>query len=465
MAESLTAEVLVIGGGPAGAVTAMRLLERGICPVVVEREQFPRFHIGESMTGECGNIVRDLGLGEAMGHAGHPVKHGVSVFGPKGGKDWWIPVMERRVDGRLHDLATWQVRRSRFDKMLLDAAVARGCELVAGRAVEGLTGEDGSVGGARVATDGGGTVDIRAKVTLDCSGQASFLANRRITGPKYLGSYDKQIAVFSQTGGYRRDAGTERDDQPGNTHIYYKGKYHWSWAIPLDDEATSVGVVVPAEYFRATGESREDFVVRELRELNPGLADRVPDPELLEPARVVPNYSFQVRDFAGPGYICVGDAHRFVDPIFSFGLFVAVKEAGLAAQLAADCLAGRHRREPGLYHEYMVKVESATDILEDLIDTFWENPLAFAYLVHSDRHRDGVIDIFSGRIYEEDGLPTQERDAAIAAMRRLLGRERSYRPEDLYSMPIGSRFHPERAPLWNADLDPVAATEGWMRDR
>jgi flavin-dependent dehydrogenase len=453
------ASVLIIGGGPAGATAALRLLEEGITPIIVEREAFPRFHIGESMTGECGAALRDLGFEDEMADAGHPVKHGVTVFGTRGNPDWWVPVMSRDDDG-LHDSVTWQVRRSVFDDMLLSAALERGARFIQGRASEPILDEDGVLVGVVVTTDGDRKVSVGAELTLDCSGQASFLANRKVTGPKYLGSYDKQIALFSQIADYQRGDGGSRTEEPGNTHIFYTKKYHWAWAIPIDDDITSVGIVVPAAYFREKRESRDDFVRRELHELNTGLADRIPAGELVEPAHTVPNYSFQVRNFADHGYICVGDAHRFLDPIFSFGLYVAVREALMAVEAAVAYLDGKGRDSVDPFREHKVAVERGMDVLEDVLDGFWENPLAFAFLVHN-RYTEELTDVFAGRVYD-DQMKAANFETAIDEFRRLLGRERVYDADDLFSVPIGSRYHPDRAPLWRTTATDYESTEEWV---
>ena len=126
----LKTDVLIIGGGPAGATAALRLLQRGVTPLIVEREQFPRYHIGEAMTGEGGAIVRELGFGDQMVADGHVIKHGVRVFGSRGNGDWWVPVMQRTEDKELHEVVTYQVRRSTFDKMMLDEAVRRGAGML-----------------------------------------------------------------------------------------------------------------------------------------------------------------------------------------------------------------------------------------------------------------------------------------------------------------------------------------------
>jgi flavin-dependent dehydrogenase len=448
-------DVAIVGGGPAGSSAAIHLARRGIESVIVEKMPFPRFHIGEAMTGECGGLVRELGFEERMLADRHPHRHGARVYGP-GRSPWFVPVMQRTAEGDLQDQHTWHVRRSDFDAMLLKEAEHRGATVVPGKALKPLLTDDEAVRGVSVQSSDG-DFELEADLVLDCSGQGTFMAKHGLTGPKYLGAYDKQIAIFSQVTGVERDTGATKEEMPGNTLIFYRSKFHWCWAIPLDDEVTSVGVVVPSQYFVERQESKEDFLRRELHELSDELVRRLPVVEFIEDVHVIPNYSFQVSGFARKGFICVGDSHRFVDPIFSFGLFAAIKEAGFAAETAARYL-GDERGEDVL-REHMLRCEQGLDIVEDLIDTFWENPIAFSVLAHL-KCREDMIDIFAGRIYPEDGQPSP----TVLRLRKLLQRERSYNGNGFDSVPVGSRYHPERAALWNATLDSVETTERWMRE-
>jgi flavin-dependent dehydrogenase len=284
-----------------------------------------------------------------------------------------------------------------------------------------------------------------------------------VTGPKYLGAYDKQIAVFSQVVGAIRDNGGTRDTHKDNTLIFYQKKYHWAWFIPLDDDVVSVGVVIPAAYFLSRKESARDFYVRELHELHPELERRIPEIKVVEDIHVIPNYSYQVRAFCGKGFLCIGDSHRFIDPIFSFGLTVAMREAQFAAPTIRAFLEGAGRDAPNPFAEHQLFCEKGIDVLEDVLDSFWEHPLAFAYCVHA-RYTEYMTDMFAGRIYGDERQPSP----ALLDFRKLLEREgereRSYESEDLYSMPIGSRYHPERAPLWEVN-SPLETTEKWMGPR
>lgn len=454
-------EVLIVGGGPSGAATAMFLLKEGVKPLILEAEGFPRYHIGESLTGAGGKVLRELDLHPEMYRRKYPTKQGVKVYGNSARGSWWVPVTGRDEEWKLFPWDTWQVRRSDFDKMMLDAAVARGASLVRGKAVKPLLREDGSVRGVQANIEGR-LEDIECEMLLDCSGQATFLANAGgVTGPKYLGAYDKQIAVFSQVARAVRDDGGTRETHPDNTIILYQQKFHWAWFIPLDSEVVSVGVVIPAQYFIDKGESKRDFLLRELHELNPELKRRIPEIELVEDVHVIPNYSFQVRRFAGRGFACIGDSHRFVDPIFSFGMTVGMREGQFIAPLVREYLGGKGRDAENPFAQHQLLCEQGIDVLEDMIDLFWEKPFSFAFFVHH-RYKDDMTDLFATRMYERITSPPTLM--ARQMMERQEARERSYQHEDIYSMPIGSRFHPERAPLWEA-TSPIESTEKWMGER
>ena len=449
-------DVLIIGGGPGGSTAAMSLIREGIKPVILEQETFPRFHIGESMTGESAQVLRRLGLEEKMLSANYPVKYGVKVFGPSSADSWFIPVCARGADGKLTPGSTWQVRRSHFDGMMLDEAAKRGANVIRGKAVTPFLGEDGSRRGVTIRRPDGSHEDIEAEVTLDCSGLATFLANQRVTGPKYVGNYDKQIAFFSHATGALRDSGSAGEHAKNNTLIFYLKKFHWAWFIPIDDEVVSLGLVVPTATFQESGQTPHQFFLSRLPEINTVLSQRISDIQLIEKVHVIPNYSYQVRRFCGKGYICIGDAHRFIDPIFSFGISATLREAEFAVPHVLAYLGGKGRDLGNPFAEHMLFCEKGTDNLEDMVDLFWEQPFAFATFVHH-RYREQMIDAFAGRVYPSENQPSP----AILAFRKMLKRTRDYEHEDDYSIPIGSRFHPERAAIWEPNSS-VSTTEEWM---
>jgi flavin-dependent dehydrogenase len=456
-------DVVIVGGGPSGSASAMFLIEQGIRPLIVEEELFPRFHIGESLTGAGGKVLRDLGFEAEMYRRKHPTKQGVNVYGQSKRGTWFVPVTGRDENWRLYDCDTWQVRRSDFDKMLLDEAVARGATLIRGKALRPIVNNGGTVRGVQVRTKAGGKVEeIQSELLLDCSGQATWLANLGgVTGPKYLGAYDKQIAIFSHVAGAIREHGSTRDTHKDNALIFYQKKYHWAWFIPLDEEVVSVGIVIPAAYFLEKKESKKDFFLREAHELHWELKRRLPEIKLVEDVHVIPNYSYQVKNFMGKGFMCIGDSHRFIDPIFSFGVTVGMREAQQAAPIIKRYLEGANRHFPNPFADFQLHCEKGIDILEDVLDSFWEHPMAFAMFVYL-RYREQMTDMFAGRIYEHQ--PSPALHAFRALLKREDERERSYKHDDIYSVPIGSRYHPERAPIWEINA-PVESTEAWMGPR
>jgi flavin-dependent dehydrogenase len=407
-------DVAIVGAGPGGTATALFLAQKGIRSTIIEKAPFPRYHIGESLTGECGNCLRTLGLEQEMNSRRHPVKYGVTVYGPGGKNSFWVPVKGWTPTRGMFEATTWSVPRSDFDAMLLTGAAAQGVQIIPGEAIEPLRDAE-RVHGVRVRRASGELEDIEAEVLVDASGQTTFLCNHGVTGEKSRGNYDKQVAIFSQVREATRDPGPAS----GNTLIFYRQKHHWAWFIPLDDEITSVGVVVPCEYFRAKNESKHDFLVRELDELNSELARRLPNRELIEETRAISNYSYHIKEFTGKGYLCVGDSHRFIDPVFSFGVFFSMKEGEYAAAAIEAYLGGAGRDAHNPFAEYQRLCEHGQDVVQDMLDAFWEQPYAFTLVTHK-QFTDDIIHIFAGRVYNEkpsEGLLTLRR--IIANGRRL----------------------------------------------
>ena len=164
-------------------------------------------------------------------------------------------------------------------------------------------------------------------------------------------------------------------------------------------------MVTPSDYYRESNEEMRDFYLREMHKINPGLSARVPDVTLVEEVRATSNYSYHIREFTGKGYLCVGDAHRFIDPIFSFGLHFALKEASLAADAIAAYLhdgVGRDLDNP--FQAYQEYCELGMDTIQEVLDCFWASPISFAFFAHT-RYNEDFIDIFAGRIYQEKPSP------------------------------------------------------------
>lgn len=404
-------DVVIVGGGPAATCTAMFLLKKGIQSVIVEKQQFPRYHIGESFTGETGGQLRKLGMGDVLDEEQYLVKHGTKVWGTAGKNSFYIPVRARLGEnGPQQDATTWQARRSVFDKLLMDTARSRGIEVIDSEAVSVLK-EGDRVTGVGCRTKDGSTFELNCEVLVDASGQGTFLASKGVIGPQERGNYDRQVAIFSQVVGAIRDDGEKRDD----TLIFYQKKNHWAWFIPLDKEVVSIGVVTPSEYFTWQKKAKLDFLRDEMQTLNPELTWRVQNVKFVEEARGASNYSYYIEKFTGKGFLCVGDSHRFIDPIFSLGLLFATKEAEYAADAIASHLAGEGRDAENPFAAYERYADRAQDIIQTMLDCFWEFPLPFQRFAHW-THQEEIVDLFAGRIY---GNAVHEYDS-VKRMRHLL---------------------------------------------
>ena len=381
--NELRDRVLIIGGGPAGSTSAMNLIAEGMTPIIVESVGFPRFHIGESLTTECVHALNRLGLEAALQTLRAPQKQGVRIFSKHPQNSFFVGAGD-----------AWQVERARFDQMLLETAVARGAQLIHGKVVA-LRREDGEWL-ADIALPDEPQQTIHAHFVIDASGQDRFSVRQGILGPIREGDYARQIAFFSQFEGVERQPNDHFD-----TLIHHRGDFEWVWMIPLSEQVTSIGLVLPVEAFKTRKQPAEQFLDTGLANFSVPVAERVGNARRVGPVRTMSNYSYRIDEFARDGLFCVGDSHAFIDPIFSFCVEFVVKEAEYVRRAIVACRDSDPREWPAHAVQYMRVTTDGQRVVEDMLAYFWKYPWGFAHMAHV-RHKDEFLEIFAGRIYEID---------------------------------------------------------------
>jgi flavin-dependent dehydrogenase len=361
-------------------------------------------HVGETLTAETAELIREIGLADKMDALDFPIKYGIRIFAPAGRTQFFARVRRRDAETGLEPSYVWQVRRSVFDTLLLDHAQAHGVTVVHGRALKPIIEDDGRVRGITVRTESG-TEPIDCDVLVDASGMSTFLTHAHLAGPIHRGNYDSQVSIFGHVTGAVRDDG----DQWGNTLLFLRRRYEWAWLIPIDRHVDSLGFVVPAEQFRALGISPHDYFLRQLHQFNRALTKRTASATLVDKVWTSSNFSYDVAHFAGYGWVCIGDAHRFIDPHFSFGVGVAMAEGREVVAPIRDFLASPSRDAFAAFEKW---ARIGGDACQTVLDAFWDVPFAFGLLFQ--QHREDFADLLGGRIWR-----TPE-PAALAALRAAL---------------------------------------------
>lgn len=317
-------DVAVVGGGPAGAATATRLAQRGRRVLVLEREAFPRFHIGESQLPWSDEVFRALGVESAVAAAGFVEKWGASFTSADGSVEKYADFSIAPETPRPQ---TYQVPRAAFDRLLLEHAAASGAQVVHGaQAFDASFASDGATLRYRAA---GATCEVHAAAIVDASGRTGFLA-RRLGGRRY----DPVLRNVSLHGWYE-DVPRRPGRRAGDIRMITRPDRGWFWLIPVSDAVTSVGVVLPkAVHAASPGGTLAEQLDRYVAETPAAAALLAPSHRVSE-VRFDADYSYDSARYAGDRWLVVGDAGAFLDPIFSTGVLLAM-QAGLEAGDALD---------------------------------------------------------------------------------------------------------------------------------
>lgn len=412
-------DLVVVGGGPGGSTAATLVAMQGHRVLLLEKEAFPRYQIGESLLpSTVHGICRLLGVSEQLAEAGFMPKRGGTFRWGSSPEPWTFSFSVSESFPGPNSLA-YQVERMKFDQILLDNARAKGVEVRECCPVADVVEEAGRVVGVRCAGPDGEQTEVRARMVIDASGHTSRIRGR-VGGKRHYSEFFRNIALFGYFEGGRRLPAPNR----GNI-LCAAFKSGWFWYIPLTETLTSVGAVLRHDALERVQGDRERALASLIEEC-PLIADFLADARRVESGpygeiRIRKDYSYCQDTFWRPGMALVGDAACFIDPVFSSGVHLATYSALLAARSVNSMLAGevaeercfaeytaRYRKEFAVFHDFLV---AFYDVHQDEESYFWK---AQKITGGSGDGLESFVSLVGGAASGEGGLI----DAAAYAARR-----------------------------------------------
>ncbi|PYL49234.1 MAG: NAD(P)/FAD-dependent oxidoreductase [Verrucomicrobia bacterium] len=360
-------DVAIIGGGPAGSTAATLLSKAGRRVIVLEREKFPRFHIGESLLPFSMQTFTRLGLQQKL-RAHFVEKFGGEIAeagGEKAAKFYFKDGFASRTD------RSYQVTRSKFDKMLLDHAGEAGAEICEETSVDDVMFDDGGVTLRIRDLNQAGVADpryrkigpeLRAKYLIDASGRNSVIGNKFKLKKSY--QHLQKLSLFAHYEGVEREAGID-----GTLTRMVRTLDSWFWVIPLENNRTSIGIVLEAADFKKSGLSAEQFFERAIAE-QPLVRNRIGGGRRVSQVYTAADFSYRSQKLTGDRWLLAGDAAGFIDPVFSSGVFLAVLAGEQAADVLHDVL-DHPKRVRRLFRHYERLVNRAMDVYLRFVESWY----------------------------------------------------------------------------------------------
>jgi flavin-dependent dehydrogenase len=387
-------DVIVIGGGPAGSTVATLLAEAGRSVTLFERDATPKFRIGESLMPGTYWTFKRLGILDKLKESSFPRKYSVQFYGASGKGS--APFYFNQNDPH-ESSVTWQVLRSEFDPMLRENAREHGVDVVTGASVREVIFDGDRAKGVRVQLSDGDLHGYSARVIVDATGQSAFISRKLkiVKSDQDL----KKASIFTHYENGHRDEGM---DEGATLILQSEHKDSWFWYIPMPDNRVSVGVVGDLDYlFADRSLDAQAIFDRELQICKPVL-ERLSNASQAFPVSVTKDFTYRATRLSGDGWVLVGDAYGFLDPVYSTGLFLALKSGEMAADsineaFEADDFSGE--RLGNFKEEYLAGMES----MNKLVHAFYSSEFNFGKFLRAHPEcQQGIVDILSGNVYRKD---------------------------------------------------------------